>query len=242
MMAFPLQTGEVIIVLSPGSNIAMPERQVEVKILIICFIIAVGLLSLSAIPASALEEDPARQILAEINLARTDPLLFAGFLHEIRGHFQGKSQRLSDTFARMETNEGVSAVDEAIEFLSRQKPLPPLVWSSGLAAAAAELTQVQGKSGAIGHGSGSSGVRQRIERHGTWETEIGESIVYDPIDPRTMVLRMIIDDGVPGRGHRKNQFNPAYDTAGIACGPHPRFDGVCVIDFSDRFLERVREE
>jgi len=35
MMAFPLQTGEAIIVLSPGSNIAMPERQVEVKILII---------------------------------------------------------------------------------------------------------------------------------------------------------------------------------------------------------------
>lgn len=212
------------------------------KNLIVCFIITFGLFGVSAIPASALEEDPARQILAEINLARTEPLLFAGFLREIRGHFQGKSHRLSDTFAQMETSEGISAVDEAIEFLCRQKPLPPLAWSSGLAAAAAELTQVQGESGAIGHGSGSSGVRQRIERYGTWETEIGESIVYDPIDPRMMVLRMIIDDGVPGRGHRKNQFNPAYDTAGIACGPHPRFEGICVIDFSGRFLERVREE
>ena len=198
---------------------------------------------MSAIPAPALEEDPARLILVEINLARTNPLLFAGFLREFRMHFQGKTFRLPGTFTQLETSEGVTAVDEAIEFLCRQKPLPPLVWSSGLAAAAAELTRVQGDSGAIGHGGIlSSGMRKRIERHGIWEGQIGEIIVYDPIDPRAMVLRMIIDDGVPGRGHRKNHFNPAFGTAGVACGPHPRFDGMCVIDLSGRFRDKIHKE
>lgn len=196
---------------------------------------------MSPIPASALEEDPARQILAEINLARTEPQLFASFLRLIRGHFQGKTYHLPGTFERMETSEGVTAVDEAIEFLCRQKPLPPLAWSSGLAAAAAEITQLQGQSGAIGHG-GIFGLRKRLERHGVWEGAIGENIVYDPLDPRTMVLRMIIDDGVPGRGHRKNGFNPAFGTAGVACGPHPRFEGMCVIDFSGRFRDKAAKE
>lgn len=189
-----------------------------------------------AAPAAALDYSLATQVLAEINLARTEPRTYAGFLREFRGQFRGKYYVLPGSTTRIQTGEGVKAVDEAIKFLSRVKPLPILTWSEGLAAAAAELADEQGSSGATGHnGRQSHGVRERIERHGEWMRRIGENIGYGPKGSRSMVLQLIIDDGVPDRGHRINTFSKDFNTAGVACGPHPRFGSMCVIDFAGSF-------
>ena len=184
--------------------------------------------------ATAHGEPPAKEVLAEINLARTNPQAYAAFLREFRRQFKGKSYRL-DSRTLVQTVEGVKAVDEAIRFLSRKKPLPPLGWSDGLAAAAAELADEQASSGAIGHNGQSGGMRKRIERQGEWQVEIGENIGYGPDDARLMVMQLIIDDGVPDRGHRKNTFLKAFGKAGVACAPHPRFGNMCVIDFAGGF-------
>src|SRR5262245_24518271 len=200
------------------------------------FCITTCLIVLLAVPALAVEEGLARQVLAEINLARTAPKTYAGYLRELRGRFRGKSYLQPGSRSRVATVEGRGAVDEAIRYLSRQKPLPLLGWSDGLAAAAAELAEEQGRTGATGHaGSQSGGIKQRIERHGSWEGQIGENIGYGPDGAREMVMQLIVDDGVKGRGHRKNFFTKAYTTAGVACGPHPGFGTMCVIDFSGGF-------
>lgn len=202
-----------------------------------CVIICV-LLAFAA-PAAAIDHTLAKQILAEINLARTEPLAYAGFVREFRRQFRGKYYLQPGSVVRVRTSEGVKAVDEAIRFLSRSKPLPPMVWSDGLAAAAAELAVDQGDSGATGHtGSQNRGVRERIEQHGKWERRIGENIGYGPKAPRDMVMQLIIDDGVPDRGHRTNTFSRDFTTAGVACGPHPRFRNMCVIDFAGGFRDR----
>jgi uncharacterized protein YkwD len=183
-------------------------------------------------------QPPARGVFAEINLARTDPRAYAGFLREFRHRFRGKEYRQPGSDTLIRTVEGVKAVDEAIRFLSRQKPLLPLSWSDGLAAAAEELVAVQVNSGSIGHGGAKEmGPRARIERHGRWLRSIGENIGYGPDEARLMVMQLIIDDGVPDRGHRKNTFATAFTTAGVACGPHPRFREMCVIDFAGGFDE-----
>ena len=191
-----------------------------------------------AAPAAAMDPGLAGQVLAEINLARTAPRTYAGFLREFRQLFHGTYYLLPGSSTRMLTTEGPKAVDEAVRFMSRQKPLRPLAWSDGLAAAAAELAEEQGSSGGTGHtGRQSHGMQERIERHGRWERSIAENIGYGPRDARNMVMQLIIDDGVPDRGHRKNTFGPAFDTAGVACGPHPRFGSMCVIDFAGGFRE-----
>ncbi len=195
------------------------------------------LLTLAA-PVIALDQNLSIQVLAEINLARAEPRAYAGFLRELRSRFRGKTYLLPGGVTRMQTSEGVKAVDEAIRYLTRLKPLPPLSWSDGLAYAAAELADDQGRSGATGHtGRQGHGMRERIERHGEWERQIAENIGYGPKDPREMVLQLIIDDGVPDRGHRKNTFNAAFNTAGVACGFHPRFGSMCVIDFAGGFKD-----
>jgi uncharacterized protein YkwD len=202
------------------------------------FCVTICVLLALAAPAAALDHNLGTQVLAEINLARTEPRTYAGFLRGFRGQFRGKYYTLPGSTTHIQTREGVTAVDEAIKFLSRVKPLPPLTWSEGLAAAAAELAEEQGRSGATGHtGRQSHGVRERIERHGKWDRQIGENIGYGPRGSRNMVMQLIIDDGVPDRGHRINTFSTAFNTAGVACGPHPRFGSMCVIDFAGGFRE-----
>jgi uncharacterized protein YkwD len=47
---------------------------------------------------------------------------------------------------------------------------------------------------------------------------------------RDVVVDLIVDDGVPDRGHRRNIFDPSARVAGVACGRHPRYGSMCVID------------
>lgn len=191
------------------------------------------LILLLATGAEAATGDFGRQMLAETNVARTDPHRYAGYIKELRGYFVGKGYLTPGSAAMVITSEGVAALDEAIAFLSRQRPLPALSWSPGLARAAADLVREQAGSGATGHDGGKSGdIRQRIERHGTWTSGIAENIGYGPDTARLMVMELIIDDGVPDRGHRRNAFNATFTTAGAACGPHPLYRKMCVMEFA----------
>ncbi len=173
-------------------------------------------------------------VINELNIARTKPHLYAEYIKEYRKLYRGNYIYLSRSNVRIATSEGTDAVDEAIRFLRKQKPLAPLVPSRGLADAAADLVEEQGASGETGHyGRQSGSMSRRIERHGRWQGEIGENISYGFKDPRWIVIQLIVDDGVGGRGHRVNIFNPTFRRAGTACGSHPEYGAMCVIDFAE---------
>jgi hypothetical protein len=194
------------------------------------------LLLISLSPGQAESEDLARQMLDETNLARTQPHLYANYMRQMRRDFHGKVFTPPGSISMVMTTEGVAALDEAIKYVSRQTPLPALSWSEGLADAAADLVLDEGRSGDIGHTGRSSGdMRHRIESHGAWSRRIAENIGYGPTTARLMVMELIIDDGVPDRGHRKAIFNPAMKLAGAACGPHPLYRNMCVMDFAYDF-------
>lgn len=104
--------------------------------------------------ADAEAGDLDRQVLAETNVARQEPRRYAEYIREFKRSFIGKGYRVPGTMDMVMTSEGTAAVDEAVRFLSRQRPLPALTWSQGLAKAAADLVQQQSSSGATGHGDG----------------------------------------------------------------------------------------
>jgi uncharacterized protein YkwD len=178
----------------------------------------------------------AAAIIHEMNLARQNPALYATFVEQTRQNYSGGVCLLPGN-VRMRTHEGVRALDDAIQFLRRAKPKPPLALSPGLCLAAADHCREQA-GGATGHYSSHGGdPGNRISRYGVVSQGWAENIAYGRHTAREIVLALIVDDGVRGRGHRKNIFNPTYDVAGAAYGPHARFGSVCSIDFASGYAE-----
>ncbi len=173
---------------------------------------------------------PAR-IAAEVNEARTDPAAYARKARRLRSLIRGDRIERPGEIAVV-TEEGGAAVDEAIAFLDRQTPLPPLRTNPAIERAAADHAAEQSANGAVGH-TGSDGSRpsERMRRYARWRAT-GEVIAYGPNRAEDVVLQLIIDDGVPDRGHRRILFSSAYTEAGAACAPHPVWRQVCVIDFA----------
>ena len=135
------------------------------------------------------------------------------------------------------TREGVGAINEAIRFLRHARPLALLVASPGMSMAATEHVAEQA-GGALGHrGSDFSDPGDRLNRHGTWKELWGENIAYGKLTARDLVVALIVDDGLRGRKHRKNIFNPAFHYTGVAVGPHARYRTVCNIDFAGSYIE-----
>jgi uncharacterized protein YkwD len=176
-------------------------------------------LAVCAGPATAADRLD-RAVLAEINFARTQPADYA------------LSLRNGDDEAGYVDREP-AARDEAIEFLERQPPLPPLAPNANLALAATEQVAAQGPRGQTGHaGADGSSPADRIHRRGVWRSRSAETISYGYGDAAAVVRQLIIDAGVPGRGHRTILFDPNLTIAGAHCGPHAIYRYMCVIDFA----------
>lgn len=188
-------------------------------------VVGAALLVAAAAPARAGDFDD--QILAELNFARAHPQEYATRMLD---------QPVSDWEQSLSTGGApteAGAYAEAVEFLMRQSPLPPLRPDDQLAAAALEHVTEQGLSGETGH-SGAGGERfdDRLRRHGVRADVAAENIAYGPPTASDVVRELIIDSGVPGRGHRRNIFHPALAAAGVNCGPHKEYTTMCVIDFA----------
>ena len=170
-------------------------------------------------------------IVAELNAARTDPAGYARKARALRRLFNGDRIERPGEVAVV-TREGPAAVDEAVAFLERQPPLLRVAASPLLARAAAGHAGDQSSTGRVGHdGSDGSGPGDRLRREGRWSAT-GEAIAYGPDRAEDVILQLIVDDGVPDRGHRRILFNPAYTLVGAACAPHPQWRTVCVLDFA----------
>lgn len=179
--------------------------------------------------------DLERVILQELNVARTQPAAYIRYLEHYRSLFKDKTYIQPGTNLLIRTEEGTAAIDEAIAFLRGRPPLPPLRWAEGLARSGAELLRAQSKNYQTGHGSGRMSMSRRIQRNGKWTIAIGEAITYGPYTAdrgRDVIAQLIVDDGVPSRGHRHTLYDRDYRLAGVSCGPHPTFEAACVIDFA----------
>ncbi len=197
-------------------------------------VLAAGPVSAQGRPALS---DLERGIVEEHNAVRQDPAAYAKLLEELLPRYQGTLlERPGDIPLR--TIEGAAPVREAIGVLRRTKPVGPLRASPGLAAAARDHVRDQGPSGGLEHrGRDGSRPAERAGRYGVWEGSFAENISFGPLTAREVVVQLLVDDGVPGRGHRRNMLDPELRVVGVACGPHAAYQQMCVMDFAAEYRE-----
>lgn len=178
-------------------------------------------------------------VTAEMSKVRQNPASLIPYLENHRNQFTGMEYYHNGI--NFTTNEGVRAVDEAIRYLRTCRPCGTLKLSRGMSRAAQDHVNDQGPKGATGHdGSDGSTSDGRVLRYGSWLRTFGENISYGPNTGIEIVAQLIVDDGVPDRGHRVNMFNPAFEVCGVAFGMHTIYRYVCVITYAGGFTANGR--
>jgi hypothetical protein len=177
-----------------------------------------------------------KDVIIELNMMRTDPASYARhYLEPLKSLYQGKLLKYPGEIP-VSTSEGITALDECIKVLSNAKPLRPLFPKKGLIHAAREHAKDQGETGATGHtGSNGSTIISRVNRYGRWNISVGENIDYGNNDAGRIVAALLIDDGIPSRGHRKNMLDAAFGFVGVAVGSHKEYGHMCVMDFAGAY-------
>lgn len=180
-----------------------------------------------------------QEVVREHNLARTKPQEYIGFLEDYARGFSGNLHIAKDG-TRTRTHEGTKAIDEAITFMRQQRPVGVLRPSLGMSAGAAMHAAEQAKTGETGH-AGRDGRTHgsRVNRYGEWQAKTGENIHYGDGSARDLVMRLIVDDGVPSRGHRTNIFLDSFRVIGVGCDAHPKYRQSCVLTYAAAFEERL---
>jgi len=175
------------------------------------------------------------EIAEEVSLLRSDPAAYAQHLVTHLSNFvTEKDYIIDDPKYRYETSEGKAAVQEAIDVLRGTKPLSVVQPNNLLEKAAADhVADMATHSGLSGHtGSDGSESHERISRYGTYEVTCGENIDYGMNSARSIIIHLLVDDGVANRGHRKNLLEERFTLVGASFGFHSEYRCCCVMDFA----------
>lgn len=172
------------------------------------------------------------EVLHYTNEFRTNPKSAIPHLEDMKKKFTGKIMKRAGK-VDLRTNEGITVVQELIDFLNKQAPLLPQVWNNSLALAARDHVVDTGPSGLTGHdGTNGSTMSSRISKYGQTQGWSGENISYGQDSGLEVVLQLMIDDGVSSRGHRTNIFNANFKVMGSHSGAHKTYGTQTVIDYA----------
>lgn len=173
-------------------------------------------------------EERAKLLFEEQNKIRTDPKSYISKLQSWLPKFRDNTLYLLKENP-LKTFEGKHAIEEAIRFLSKQNPLPALVYSEALSKAASDHVKDIGEKGLTTHeGSNGETVSDRIEKYTEWDGSCAENIDFGFTEPENIIMNLLIDDGVEERYQRSNLFSSVFKQIGIAVGPHRDFN-ICSV-------------
>ncbi|MEI8340369.1 MAG: CAP domain-containing protein [Verrucomicrobiota bacterium] len=183
------------------------------------------LIGIILICGSVCRADISGEVLQEMNRARENPKAYA--------------QVIAGEGTHASSQKSKAAIQETITFLEKSKPLPPLTLCPSLVLSAQAHVDDTGSRGITGHkGSDRSDPHRRMSRYGKVVGYGGENISYGYPTAQSIVISLIIDEGVSDRGHRRNIFNPNFKLAGVATGKHASYGIMCVTDFATIFIPR----
>ena len=174
----------------------------------------------------------AEQLFISHNKIREDPKSFIIKLKKWSKKFRDKTIFLLNENP-LETFEGINGIEEAIRFLSVQKPVPKLTYREELSKAAKDHAIDIGEHNLYGHdGSNGSMLSDRIEKYTEWDDACAESIDLGFKNADNIILDLLIDDGSERRDQRINLFSTKYKYIGIGCSFHKTYNHCSVFVYA----------
>ena len=174
-----------------------------------------------------------KQLVEQHNIIRKNPASYVPHLEKHLTYFKGDVMYKPGETCGLQTNEGKAAYNECISFLKSQKALGEVTLDEQLSRAAQDHADDIGPKGVTGHvGSDGSSVDDRISRYVDWDVTIMENIDFGSSSAVEVIISLIVDDGVPSRGHRNNIFNPKAKFVGVGSGDHTEYGTCTVINYT----------
>jgi uncharacterized protein YkwD len=114
--------------------------------------------------------------------------------------------------------------------LRKVKDLPILQPAEDLTKMAKEHAKNSGRTGHVGH----KGYNARSKKYCDAYSFYSENCDYGVDHPMEVVIDLLIDEGVPGKGHRENILNPKANTIGVGYAPHKEYIVNVVCEFGKK--------
>ena len=162
----------------------------------------------SEVPYMTVKE---KQIIYILNLARMNPSLFAMTVVAQYPDYSGEEQLKQSSYYQ-----------SLLQFLKNKKTMPLLYPEQSLFESAKCHAQTAGNSGYVGH-------NRRTATCKSVETFMGECCQYGFEDPLSIVLDLLVDEGIPSLGHRIILFKP-HTQIGVSLQPHKKYRWNAVLD------------
>jgi uncharacterized protein YkwD len=179
-----------------------------------------------------------KDVVLEMNKVRSDPKKYAElYIRPRLKYYSGRNYSVPGQITII-TQEGAAAVNNCITALTRARAVGVLNPEKGLSLAAKDHVTDQSRTGQTGHtGSDRSTPESRMKRHGVFSGSwtLGENITYGESTGREIVCGLLIDDGVPSRGHRTNIMNNDFTQTGVASGTHTQYRTLCTITYANGY-------
>lgn len=173
-----------------------------------------------------------QSIITEVNRVRADPTCYIPILKQFITYFRENNVLETPNHVLIETIEGVSAFDEAIKFLKKQRPMHTLTYDERIYKACADHVKDIGEKGLYSHdGTDGRNVSERLEKYLEWEIACCENVLIGLSTGTEAVVSMLVDDGVSSRIHREHLFRQEFNYIGVAAGTHKGFKHIAVINF-----------
>jgi uncharacterized protein YkwD len=183
--------------------------------------------------------DLEKDVVREVNKVRVNGHEYAEqYVRGRVGYFEGLRYHEPGATWERTTKEGAGAVEECVRELSESRRLVVLLPTHGLWQAARDHCGDMGPKGLNGHnGSNGRTPADRMSFRGIWSGSVAENLAFGRTDAVDIVVGLLIDDGVPSRGHRRNILKESIRFIGVACGPHREFRNMCTIDFAEGWTD-----
>ncbi len=172
------------------------------------------------------------EVFEVINEVRKNPRSIVEELKKMKHFFKGKEYRNPKYDYYIMMDEGVPAIENALDFLENTAmPRDAFERSDNLNQAADELVSHIGPKGFTSHQQEELAMDKRVKKYIQEKGGIAENISFGWGDARDIVVQMVVDDGVKSRGHRKNIFSKNYVKIGISSGKHKTYQHCTVMEF-----------